>query len=83
MKKQPKFDRVFYACPGAWTGYAPGNMSGLITVDAKKIREALQYISRHYTITQTYIPENPHTSLRGAVYVGIIDKQKSEAPHDN
>jgi len=76
MDEKKKFEKVFYSCPGAWTGYHPDKMAGCITVDATKIIPALKHIQRHYTITQTRIPENPPVSLRGAVYVDLVPKVK-------
>ena len=42
-----QWDRIFYACPGAWAGNKPKpNSHGTIVIDGGKILAAVQYLNR-------------------------------------
>jgi len=42
-----QWDRIFYGCPGAWTGNKPKpNSHGSIVIDGGNILAAVQYLNR-------------------------------------
>lgn len=52
-----EFDRIFYACPGAWYGNSPNPPYypvGNITVDAECVIPAYKYLSRRVCIRATH-----------------------------
>ncbi len=43
-----QWDRIFYGCPGAWSGNKPQpNQPGSIVIDGQHILAALQYLNRN------------------------------------
>lgn len=73
--KKTKFDKCFYSCPGAWTGFFMDDKTGLITVDPAKILEAAKHIKRYYTITRVMLaPSTTHPTLKNALFITIANK---------
>ena len=75
--KATLFDRCFYKCPGAWTGYYPkdANDTGLITVNPANILEAAKHIKRFYRIVGiAAAPETTHPTLKTALFITIAHK---------
>ena len=49
-----RWEKGFYACPGAWLGNRPdGARSGNIVVDADKILQAIPHLQKRFAIQGT------------------------------
>jgi len=73
--KKTTFDKCFYKCPGAWTGHAPTDTEGTITIDPARILDAAKHIKRYFDIVRIDTAgETTHPTLKTALFVRIMVK---------
>lgn len=64
ISKSSKFERLFFACPGAWYGNPPTETApGNITIDATRIGQAIPWLSKRAQILETRISRDSNPGL--------------------
>ena len=64
-KRASRWDKAFYRCPGAWLGNQPGTFgpTGTITIDVKRVIEALIHLRRYFIVTNPRLAEHERDGL--------------------